>query len=142
MKQSSATSSNHCFFPRLESLTIHGCNGLAEVASLPPSIKTSKMQKSCIHVRRGPVTGTAQHVRLPKPGILTEWAPSDILILGLQTTVSIQKQLPPSLQQRLDHLEEKKLDPHLLQGNLYLISWFHFNQFNINDQELDCYYIA
>jgi hypothetical protein len=36
----------------------------------------------------------------------------------------------------------EKARPHLLQGNLYLISWFHFNQFNINDQELDYYYIA
>ena len=52
------------------------------------------------------------------------------------------KQLPPSLQQRLDNVEEKYLDPHLLQGNLYLISWFHFNYFNINGQELDCYYLV
>jgi len=37
---SSSASSNHCFFPCLESLEIKCCDGLTEVANLPPSIKT------------------------------------------------------------------------------------------------------
>jgi len=146
LKQSSPTRSNHCFFPCLESLEIRDCGGLTEVANLPLSIKTLKIWHCCSLVSlSGEVPSLEELIILNCYNLESlpngpHQAYSSLRVLRIEYCSGI-KQLPPSLQQCLDHLEEKDLDTHLLQGNPYLISWFHFNQFNINDQELDCYYI-
>jgi hypothetical protein len=146
VRQSSSTGSNHSVFPCLESLTIMRCGGLAEVANLPRSIKTLEISFCCSLVSLSGEVPLLEELKISSCRSL-ESLPnghrqsySSLRVLKIQYCPGI-KQLPPSLQQHLDRLEEKALDRHL-QGNLYLISWFHFNQFNINDQELDCYYIA
>ena len=118
--------------PSLEKLEIKWCDGLTEVANLPPSIKTLKIFEcgSLVSVS-GEVT-SLKELEICDCGCLQSLPNgphqvySSLRVLRIGYCDGI-KQLPPSLQQRLDHLEEKTLDPHLLQGNLFLISWFHFN---------------
>jgi len=133
LKQSSSTGSNHCFFPCLESLEIRSCDGLTEVANLPPSIKTLKIWSCGSLVSVSGEVPSLEKLEIwscesleSLPNGPAHQAYSSLRVLKIKRCSGI-KQLPPSLQQRLDHLEEKDLDPHLHQGNLYLISWFHFN---------------
>jgi len=132
LKQSSSTGSNHCFFPCLESLHINDCSGLTEVANLPPSIKILEIGQcgSLVSVS-GEVTSLEElTVRSCRSLESLPNGPhqvySSLRVLRIELCDGI-KQLLSSLQQCLGHLEKKNLDPHLLQGNLYLISWFHFN---------------
>jgi len=133
LKQSSSTGSNHCFFPCLQSLRIEWCDGLTEVANLPPSIKILEIGQCGSLVSVSGEVPSLEKLEIwscesleSLPNGPAHQAYSSLRVLSITQCPGI-KQLPPSLQQRLDHLEEKTLDPHLLQGNLYLISWFHFN---------------
>ena len=129
---SSSASSNHCFFPCLESLYINDCSGLTEVANLPPSIKTSKISYCGSLVCLSGEAPSLEELQIYNCGCLQSLPNgphqvySSLRVLSIGRCSGI-KQLLPSLQQCLGHLEKKNLDPHLLQGNLYLISWFHFN---------------
>jgi len=132
LKQSSSTGSNHCFFPCLQSLRIEWCDGLTEVANLPPSIKILEIGQcgSLVSVS-GEVTSLEQLEiwfckRLESLPNGPHQVYSSLRVLRIERCSGI-KQLLSSLQQCLGHLEKKNLDPHLLQGNLYLISWFNLN---------------
>jgi len=131
LKQSSPTGSNHCFFPCLETLEIEWCHGLTEVANLPSSIKTLKISQCGSLVSVSGEVPSLEELKIWCCGSL-ESLPngphqvySSIRVLKIKDCGGI-KHLPPILQKRLDQLEEKALDRHLLQGNLYLIPWFHF----------------
>ena len=133
LKQSSSTGSNHCFFPCLESLEIRSCDGLTEVANLPPSIKTLKIWSCGSLVSVSGEVPSLEKLEIwscesleSLPNGPAHQAYSSLRVLKIKRCSGI-KQLLSSLQQCLGHLEKKNLDPHLLQGNLYLISWFHFN---------------
>jgi hypothetical protein len=126
---SSLASSNHCFFPCLESLVIFNCSGLTEVANLPLSIKTLTIWGCGSLVSlSGEVTSLEELYISDCKSLesLPHQVYSSLRVLRIESCDGI-KQLLPSLQQCLGHLEKKNIDPHLLQGNLYLISWFHFN---------------
>ncbi|CAD6340546.1 unnamed protein product [Miscanthus lutarioriparius] len=119
---SSSSSSNHCFFPRLQSLEIFWCDGLTEVANLPPSIKTLNIEYCGSLVSLSGEVPSLEELNVwscpsleSLPNGPAHQAYSSLRVLIITECPGI-KQLPPSLQQRLDHLEEKTLDPHLLQG--------------------------
>jgi hypothetical protein len=127
LKQSSSTGSNHCFFPCLESLGIAYCHGLTEVANLPPSIKTLMIWQCSSLVSVSGEVPSLEELNISDCASL-QFLPngphqvySSLRVLRIRYCYGIKK-LPQSLQQRLDHIEKKNLDPHLLQGNLYLIS--------------------
>jgi len=135
-----SSSANHSFLPCLESLRILKCGGLAEVANLPSSIKTLHMF-SCGNLRSLSGQLDALQTlnimgcrelkslesclgRLPSLEDLDLYdcsslqslpngpqAYSSLSSLRIQSCPGI-KVLPPSLQHRLDHLEEKELDAH------------------------------
>ncbi|KAG2632999.1 hypothetical protein PVAP13_2NG265806 [Panicum virgatum] len=143
LKLSSAA--NHRFFPCLESLAIWHCNGLSEVANLPPSIKTlciydcgnlqslsgqlGDIQKLNIHscsllesldsclgelrsLEELELYGCKSLVSLPDG----PQAYSSLRVLGIEHCDGV-KSLPPSLQSRLDCLEQKDLDARY-EGNI------------------------
>ena len=126
--ESSSASSNHCFFPCLESLQIDRCDRLTQVANLPPSIKTLQISdcQSLVSLS-GEVPSLEKLVVWSceslesLPNGPANQAYSSLRVLDIRCCSCI-KQLPQSLQQRLGHLEEKYLEPHLLGGNLYSIS--------------------
>ncbi|XP_066377069.1 putative disease resistance protein RGA3 [Miscanthus floridulus] len=123
VSSSSSASSNHCFFPCLESLEICNCGGLTEVANLPPSIKTLTISSCGSFVSlSGEVTSLEQLEIWYCPSLESLPNGPHQVYSSLRVLIITQcpgiKQLPPSLQQRLDHLEEKDLDPHLLQGRI------------------------
>jgi hypothetical protein len=128
VKQSSSASSNHCFFPCLESLHIDRCDGLTKVANLPPSIKTLQIWNCQSLISLSGEVPSLEELNVwscpsleSLPNGPAHQAYSSLQVLEIRGCSCI-KQLPPSLQQRLDHLKEKDLDPHLLQGTLYLIN--------------------
>ena len=141
-----ASAANLRFLPCLESLTIWRCNGLSEVANLPPSIKTlgiyycgnlqslsgqlGDIQKltidscsllesldSCLGELRSleelELYGCKSLVSLPDG----PQAYSSLRVLGIEHCDGV-KSLPPSLQSRLDCLEQKDLDARY-EGNIY-----------------------
>ena len=119
--------------PSLEKFEIKWCDGLTEVANLPPSIKTLNIDYCGSLVSVSGEVPSLEKLEIwscesleSLPNGPAHQAYSSLRVLRITQCPGI-KQLPPSLQQRLDHLREKTLDPHLFQGNLYLISWFHFN---------------
>ncbi|KAF8727005.1 hypothetical protein HU200_019499 [Digitaria exilis] len=132
------SAANHRFLPCLESLAIQRCGGLSKVANLPPSIKTLDIWE-CLNLQSlsGQLdalqTLRIRHCsklkslesclgRLPSlEGLhLVDCSSLQFLPNGPQAYSSLGaltikscpgiKLLPPSLQQRLDHLEEKDLD--------------------------------
>jgi len=128
VKQPSSTGSNHCFFPCLESLEIYWCGGLIEVANLPPSIKTLQISNCQSLVSLSGEVPSLEKLDVSScqsleslPTGPAHQAYSSLRFLRIRSCTCM-KQLPPSLQQRLDHLEKKYLDLHLLRGNLYSIS--------------------
>ncbi|KAG0512424.1 hypothetical protein BDA96_10G011900 [Sorghum bicolor] len=108
---SSSASSNHCFFPCLESLEIERCRGLTKVASLPPSIKTLKISVCGSLVSLpGEAPPSLEELRIYECPCL-ESLPSgphqvysSLRVLCILNCPRI-KHLPPSLhlQQRLNH---------------------------------------
>ncbi|XP_034587746.1 putative disease resistance protein RGA1 isoform X3 [Setaria viridis] len=136
LKLSSSTS--HPFLPCLESLYILYCPGLSEVANLPPSIKILSIH-GCDNLRSlSGQLDALQTLRIADCSKLKSLesclgrlpsledlrlrdcrslqslpngpqAYSDLRALRIESCPSI-KLLPPSLQQRLDYLEEKTLD--------------------------------
>ncbi|KAG2616796.1 hypothetical protein PVAP13_3NG176799 [Panicum virgatum] len=138
LKLSLSSSANHSFLPCLESLMIQSCGGLAEVANLPPSIKTLDIFY-CGNLRSlsGQLDALQTFTlfecselkslesclgRVPSLEVLDLYYCSSLQSLpnGPQAYSSLRslfikscpgiKLLPPSLQQRLDHLDEKRLD--------------------------------
>ncbi|CAL4910056.1 unnamed protein product [Urochloa decumbens] len=134
----SSSASHPPFLPYLESLYIRCCDGLSEVANLPPSIKILWIWR-CGNL--GSLSGQLDalqtlHImdcsklkslesclgRLPSLEDLCLHDCSSLQSLpnGPQAYLSLRelhikscsgiKLLPPSLQQRLDHLEKKELD--------------------------------
>ncbi|XP_066377619.1 putative disease resistance protein RGA4 [Miscanthus floridulus] len=115
-KQSSSTGSNHCFFPCLESLVIYHCGGLTEVANLPPSIKTLEIGQCGSLVSVSGEVPSLEQLQICDCGCLQSLPNgphqvySSLRVLRLTQCPGI-KQLPPSLQQRLDHLELENSRP-------------------------------
>ncbi|XP_039798747.1 putative disease resistance protein RGA4 isoform X2 [Panicum virgatum] len=111
LKLPSAT--NLRFLPCLESLTIWRCNGLSEVANLPPSIKTLDIY-GCGNLRSLSgelrsleelnLSGCKRLVSLPDG----PQAYSSLRVLRIEGCDGV-KSLPPSLQNRLNCLERKYL---------------------------------
>jgi hypothetical protein len=97
---SSSARSNHCFFPCLESLEIIRCDGLTEVANLPPSLEVLIIY-DCPCLESFTITSGPHHVY------------SSLRALCIRNCHGI-KQLPPSL-----HLQQQRRLNHHLQGNLY-----------------------
>ncbi|RCV15979.1 hypothetical protein SETIT_3G099900v2 [Setaria italica] len=136
LKLSSSTS--HPFLPCLESLDIMLCRGLSEVANLPPSIKTLEIWEcdnlrslsgqldalQTLNINRCSNLKSLESClgRLPSLENLSLYMCRSLQSLpnGPQTYSYLRalwiqscpgiKLLPSSLQQRLDHLEEKTLD--------------------------------
>ncbi|CAN6213310.1 unnamed protein product, partial [Urochloa humidicola] len=136
LKLSSAA--NHGFLPCLEYLSIEFCDGLSEVANLPPSIKTLDIDscgnlqslsgqlyaiqrlaiRSCSGLKSlEPCFGelrSLEELELFNCKSLTSLpdgpqAYSSLRVLEIQNCVGI-KLLPPSLQSRLVYLQKEKLD--------------------------------
>ncbi|CAD6340543.1 unnamed protein product [Miscanthus lutarioriparius] len=110
--------------PSLEKLEIKWCDGLTEVANLPPSIKTLNIAYCGSLVSLSGEVPSLEELNVwscpsleSLPNGPAHQAYSSLRVLSITQCPGI-KQLPPSLQQRLDHLEEKTLDPHLLQGRI------------------------
>jgi len=120
LKLSSAA--NHRFFPCLESLDIRHCDGLSEVANLPPSIKTLLIFY-CGNLQS--LSGELQSleqlwlfhcnslVSLPDG----PQAYSSLRVLYIKDCDGV-KSLPPNLQSRLGCLEREVLDARY-EGNIY-----------------------
>ena len=120
LKLSSAA--NLRFLPCLESLTTWRCNGLSEVANLPPSIKTLAIF-DCGNLQSLPgelrsleeleLYGCKSLVSLPDG----PQAYSSLRVLRIEGCDGV-KSLPPSLQSRLGCLEHEVLDARY-EGNIY-----------------------
>ncbi|KAF8732119.1 hypothetical protein HU200_016083 [Digitaria exilis] len=146
-----SSTAHHSFLPCLESLTVRSCDGLSEVANLPPSINTLEIYEcgnllslsglldalqeltidSCSRLESlGSCLGKLRSLEelnlfycknlvslLDRPQTY-----SSLRVLRIKYCDGI-KLLPPSLQSRLDDLEEKDLDAYL-EGNLQFINFF------------------
>jgi len=120
LKLSSAA--NHRLFPCLETLAIDYCNGLSEVANLPPSVKTLDIYY-CSNLQSLPgelrsleklcLFHCNSLVSLPDG----PQAYSSLRALEITHCDGV-KSLPPSLQSRLGCLELKHLDARY-EGNIY-----------------------
>ncbi|WVZ82913.1 hypothetical protein U9M48_030119 [Paspalum notatum var. saurae] len=126
---SSPNDYHRLFVPCLESLGIQSCDGLSEVAILAPSIKTLTISHchnlASLSLRDQLSPSSLEELRifscerlasLPSPTGPHQEAYSSLRVLKIKGCPRI-KQLPPSLLQRLDDLEEKSLDPHLVGGS-------------------------
>jgi hypothetical protein len=133
-----SSSANQPFLPCLQLLNIDGCDGLSEVANLPPSTKSLYIW-GCDNLRS--LSGQLDALRTLHIGYCSKLEslesclgrlPSleDLYLVNCSSLRSLPygpqaysslralhiefcsgiKLLPPSLQQRLDHLEEKELD--------------------------------
>ncbi|XP_066374561.1 putative disease resistance protein RGA4 [Miscanthus floridulus] len=106
----------------VQSLDINDCSGLTEVANLPPSIKTLTIWECGSLVSLSGEVPSLEELEIGDCGCLQSLPNgphqvySSLRVLRITQCPGI-KQLPPSLQQRLDNLEEKYLNPHLLQGD-------------------------
>ena len=112
LKQSSSTGSNHCFFPCLQSLRIEWCDGLTEVANLPPSIKILEIGQCGSLVSVSGEAPSLEKLHIRDCGCLQSLPNgphqvySSLRVLRITQCPGI-KQLPPSLQQRLDTSRRK-----------------------------------
>ncbi|CAN6181481.1 unnamed protein product [Urochloa humidicola] len=139
LKLSSAA--NHRFLPCLESLLIERCRGLSEVTNLPPSIKKLFIMECCnLQSLSGQLDAikdlsifSCSRLESLESFLGELRSLEELCLFSCKSLVSLpdgpqmysslrvlcikccdgMKLLPPSLQSRLDYLEEKDLDDHL-----------------------------